>query len=224
VLEVEVLQIRHGSEDTATGKGCARKWLVLHSLRTQANQEIPMTITETVTLPQTGTYAIDASHSHVGFKVRHLVVGKTRGRFAEVDATLTVADDPLASSVEVSVPLASVDTRDAGRDEHLRSADFFDVANHPTMTFRSTGVREGENGYLVDGELTVRGITRPLTLDVSFDGSAQDPWGGERLAFTARGSLDREAFGLTWNQALETGGVLVGKKVEIEIEAEFVKQ
>lgn len=188
-----------------------------------------MSTIETSTTPATGTYAIDASHSHLGFKVRHLVVGKTRGRFAEVDATITIADEPLASTVEVTVPLASVDTRDAGRDEHLRGADFFDVANHPTMTFRSTGVRPASNGgtsddYLVDGELTVRGVTQPLTLEATFDGSARDPWGGERIAFSAKGSVDREAFGLTWNQALETGGVLVGKKVDIEIEAEFVRQ
>ena len=182
------------------------------------------TLESTTTLPATGTYGIDASHSHVGFKVRHLVVGKTRGRFAEVDATLTIADEPLASSVEVSVPLASVDTRDAGRDEHLRSEDFFDVANHPVMTFRSTGVRPDGDDYLVDGELTVRGVTKPLTLEASFDGSARDPWGGERIAFSAKGSVDREAFGLTWNQALETGGVLVGKKVDLEIEAEFVRK
>lgn len=152
------------------------------------------------------------------------MVGKTRGRFAEVDATITIADEPLASTVEVTVPLASVDTRDAGRDEHLRGEDFFDVANHPNMTFRSTGVRRDGDDYLVDGELTVRGVTQPLTLEASFDGSARDPWGGERIAFSAKGSVDREAFGLTWNQALETGGVLVGKKVDIEIEAEFVKQ
>jgi polyisoprenoid-binding protein YceI len=184
------------------------------------------TLSTTAVVPATGTYGIDASHSHVGFKVRHLVVGKTRGRFAEVDATLTIVDEPLASTVEVTVPLASVDTRDAGRDEHLRSEDFFDVANHPVMTFRSTGVRpDGASGdYLVDGELTVRGVTKPLTLEASFDGGATDPWGGERIAFTAKGSVDREAFGLTWNQALETGGVLVGKKVDIEIEAEFVRK
>ena len=175
-------------------------------------------------LPATGTYGIDASHSHVGFKVRHLVVGKTRGRFAEVDATLTIAEDPLASSVEVSVPLASVDTRDAGRDEHLRGADFFDVEQHPVMTFRSTGVRPQGDEYLLDGELTVRGVTKPITLELTFDGTARDPWGGERAAFTAKGSVDREAFGLTWNQALETGGVLVGKKVDLEIEAEFVRK
>jgi polyisoprenoid-binding protein YceI len=183
-----------------------------------------MSTIEANTLPATGTYGIDASHSHVGFKVRHLVVGKTRGRFAEVEATITVADEPLASTLEVTVPLASVDTRDAGRDEHLRGEDFFDVANHPVMTFRSTGVRADGGDYFVDGELTVRGVTKPLTLEAAFDGSATDPWGGERIAFSAKGSLDREAFGLTWNQALETGGVLVGKKVDIEIEAEFVRK
>jgi polyisoprenoid-binding protein YceI len=139
---------------------------------------------------------------------------------------VTIAPEPLESSVEVSVQLASIDTRDAGRDEHLRSADFFDTEAHPTMTFRSTGVRAtGTAGrYAVDGELTVRGITKPLTLDVTFDGVARDPWGGERAGFTATGEIDREDFGLTWNQSLETGGVLVGKKVELEIEAEVVRQ
>lgn len=187
-----------------------------------------MSVTESVAttgLPAPGTYAIDASHSHVGFKVRHLMVSKTRGRFATFDATVTVAEQPLASSVQVSVDLASIDTRDPQRDEHLRSGDFFDVAAHPTMTYRSTGVREtGAGRFAVDGELRLRGITRPLTLDVTFDGTASDPWGGERAAFTATAELDREDFGLTWNQALEAGGVLLGKKVEIEIEAELVRQ
>jgi polyisoprenoid-binding protein YceI len=186
-----------------------------------------MSVTETVTtgLPTTGTYTIDASHSHVGFKVRHLMVSKTRGRFTDFEAVVAIAEQPLESTLEVSVDLASVDTRDAQRDEHLRAADFFDVANHPTMTYRSTGVREvGAGRFAVDGELSLRGITKPLSLDVTFDGTATDPWGGERAAFTATAEIDREDFGLTWNQALETGGVLLGKKVEIEIEAELVRQ
>jgi polyisoprenoid-binding protein YceI len=186
-----------------------------------------MSVTEsTTTLPATGTYAVDASHTHVGFKVRHLMVSKVRGRFADFEGTVTIAPEPLESSVAVTVQLASIDTRDAGRDEHLRGADFFDADNHPTMSFTSTGVREaGTAGrYAVDGELTVRGITKPLTLDVTFDGTARDPWGGERAGFTAKGEIDREDFGLTWNQSLETGGVLVGKKVELEIEAEVIKQ
>ncbi|MDQ3294150.1 MAG: YceI family protein [Actinomycetota bacterium] len=180
--------------------------------------------TTQIGVPAAGTYGIDASHSHVGFKVRHLVVGKTRGRFTEVDVTAVVAEDPTASTLEVTVPLASVDTRDVGRDEHLRSADFFDVEKHPNMTFRSTAVTPvGGDRWDVAGELTVRGVTRPLTLHASFEGGVSDPWGNDRAAFTATAELDRESFGLTWNQALETGGVLVGKKIDIEIEAELVR-
>ncbi len=181
--------------------------------------------TTTVTLPATGTYAVDPAHSHVGFAVRHLMVSKVRGRFAEFDATLTIADEPLQSSVEVTVQLASIDTRDEKRDAHLRSPDFFDVERHPTMTFRSTAVREaGDGRYDVDGELTIGAASGPVTLAVTFDGAARDPWGGERVGFSARGRINREAFGLAWNQALETGGVLVGKDVDLEIESEFVKQ
>lgn len=187
-----------------------------------------MSTTQSLTttgLPAAGTYAVDVSHSHVGFRVRHLMVSKTRGRFAAFEAAVTIAEQPLESSVAVTVDLASVDTRDPGRDEHLRSADFFDVANHPTMTYRSTAVREvGDGRFAVDGELTVRGITQPLTLDVAFGGTVTDPWGGERVAFTATAEVERDVFGLTWNQALETGGLLVGKRVEIEIDAEFVRQ
>jgi polyisoprenoid-binding protein YceI len=181
--------------------------------------------TITRTAPATGTYAIDASHTHVGFKARHLVVAKVRGSFSDVAGTVVIAEDPLASSVEVTVGLASVETGDEARDGHLRSADFFDVENNPTMTFRSTGVRQvGDDRYDVDGELTVRGVTRPLTLRATFEGTATDPWGGERAIFSATGKVNREEFGLTWNQALETGGVLVGKDVDLDIEAEVVKE
>jgi polyisoprenoid-binding protein YceI len=120
--------------------------------------------------------------------------------------------------------VASIDTRDEGRDTHLRSADFFDVESHPSMTYRSTGVTPaGKGRWNVQGELTVRGTTRPVPLEVSFEGGARDPWGGERVGFTARAEINREDFGLTWNQALETGGVLVGKTVRIDIEAEGVR-
>lgn len=180
--------------------------------------------TLTSSLPATGTYAIDPSHSQVGFKVRHLVVSKVRGTFDEFDATLHVAEQPVDSSVEVTVQLASIDTRDAGRDGHLRSADFFDVENHPTMTYRSTAVREVGDGRLeVDGELTVLGVTRPLRLQATFEGVAKDPWGNTKVAFSATGKLNREEFGITWNQALESGGVLVGKDIDLEIEAQFVQ-
>jgi polyisoprenoid-binding protein YceI len=181
--------------------------------------------TTTLALPATGTYALDTSHSHVGFKVRHLVVAKVRGRFADFDGTITVAEDALDSSVTVEVRTASVDTRDETRDGHLRSADFFDVERFPVMAFRSTGVREeGEGRFAVVGDLTIGDTTRPVTLDVRFDGSAVDPWGGERIAFTAETRINREDFGLTYNQALETGGVLVGKEIDIEIDVEAVRQ
>ena len=176
-------------------------------------------------VPAAGAYGIDASHSHVGFSVRHVMVSRTKGRFADLRGQVVIAEDPLESSVEVEIDAASIDTRDEKRDEHLRSADFLDVEHHPTLTYRSRSVAPaGRDHWVVEGDLTVRGVTRSVPLDVVFEGGAQDPWGGERIGFTATAELDREAFGLTWNQALETGGVLVGKAVKIEIEAEAVRQ
>ena len=184
-----------------------------------------MTATTTAgTRPQTGTYTLDASHAHVGFKVRHLMVSKVRGGFSDVTATLTVADEPTDSSVEVSVGLASIDTRDEQRDAHLRSPDFFDVERYETMTFRSTDVRHlGRDRWELVGDLSLHGVTAPITLLATFEGSVTDPYGNDRIGFTASGELDRETFGLTWNATLETGGVVVGKQVQLEIEAEFVK-
>ena len=193
-----------------------------------------MSITESTTItrivdgtevPAAGGYALDASHSHVGLSVRHMMVSKTKGRFADVTGTVHIADDPLASSVEVEIAAASIDTRDETRDGHLRSPDFLDVEDHPTITYRSTKVtRVRDDRWNVEGELTVRGVTQPVPLEVTFEGGAKDPWGNHRIGFTAQAELDREAFGLTWNQTLETGGVLVGKQVRIEIEAEAVRQ
>ena len=176
-------------------------------------------------IPAVGTYALDASHSQVGFAVRHLMVSKTRGRFSDFAGTIDIAENPLESSVSVTIQTASIDTRDEQRDGHLRSGDFFDVEAWPTMTYQSRSVRQVGNGrYVVEGDLTVKDVTQPVALELSFEGGATDPWGGVRLGFSAKAELDREAFGLSWNQALETGGVLVGKKVTIEIEAEAVKQ
>jgi len=175
-------------------------------------------------VPAAGTYGIDASHSSVGFKVRHLMIGKTRGRFADFTADVVIAEEPTESSLAVEVQLASVDTRDAGRDEHLRGADFFDVERYETMTFRSTAIRHlGKDRWEIVGDLSLHGVTAPITLVATFEGSVTDPYGNERIGFTASGELDREAFGLTWNAALETGGVVVGKQVQLEVEAEFVK-
>jgi polyisoprenoid-binding protein YceI len=176
-------------------------------------------------VPAAGTYSLDASHSHVGFSVRHVMVSKTKGRFGDVAGTVVIADDPLESSVEVTIQAASIDTRDEKRDEHLRSGDFLDVEQFPTLVYRSRSVAPaGKGRWTVQGDLTVRGVTQPVPLEVTFEGGARDPWGGERIGFTASTELDREAFGLTWNQALETGGVLVGKTVKIDIEAEAVRQ
>lgn len=192
-----------------------------------------MSITETSTatrtvdgveVPAPGTYAIDPSHTQAGFVVRHLMVSKTRGAFTGVSGTVTVPEDVTASTVSVEIDPASVDTRDETRDGHLRSPDFFDVEQFPTITYASTGLARDGDGWALDGELTVKGVTRPVRLAVEFLGAARDPWGGSRLGFTASGELDREEWGLNWNQALETGGVLVGKKVTLEIEAELVAQ
>jgi polyisoprenoid-binding protein YceI len=176
-------------------------------------------------LPTAGSYAIDPSHSQVGFAVRHLMVAKTRGRFSDFAGTVDIGENPLESSVSVTIQAASIDTRDEQRDGHLRTGDFFEVEAYPTITYQSRSVRQtGKGQYLVEGDLTVKGVTQPVPLELTFEGGATDPWGGVRLGFSAKAELDREAFGLNWNQALETGGVLVGKKVAIEIEAEAVKQ
>lgn len=176
-------------------------------------------------LPTPGKFALDPAHSQVGFAIRHMMIAKVRGRFTSVSGTLDVAEDPAESAVEVDVDVESIDTRDEQRDGHLRSPDFFDPENHPKLTFRSTGITAGQgDSFTLNGELTVRGVTRPVNLEASFNGVAQDPWGNQRVGFDATGVVDREEFGLTWNQALETGGVLVGKEAILEIEAEFVRE
>jgi polyisoprenoid-binding protein YceI len=176
-------------------------------------------------IPAAGSYALDPSHSQVGFAVRHVMVSKTRGRFSDFAGTVEIGENPLESSVAVTIQTASIDTRDEQRDGHLRSGDFFDAEAWPTMTYESRSVRKvGEGRYIVDGDLTIKGVTKPVPLELNFEGGAADPWGGVRIGFSAKAELDREAFGLTWNQALETGGVLVGKKVSIEIEAEAIRQ
>ncbi|HEX4978868.1 MAG TPA: YceI family protein [Acidimicrobiales bacterium] len=178
-----------------------------------------------IDLPEPGTYAIDPTHSTLVVVARHLMVAKVRGYFTELDGTVTVADDPLASSVEVTVKASSIDTRDEQRDAHLASADFLDVENHPDIRFRSTGLEHaGGTSFRLSGELTIRGVTRPVVADLEYLGRTGDPWGGTRIAFEARGEIDREEFGVTWNAALETGGVVVGKKLTFEFDVEAVKQ
>jgi polyisoprenoid-binding protein YceI len=177
------------------------------------------------TLPTPGRWTIDPAHSSVEFVVRHLMVAKVRGRFAEFSGDLEVGARPEDSSVAVTIQAGSVSTGDTQRDGHLRSDDFFAVEEFPTIGFVSTGVRSlGADRYAVDGELTVRGVTRPVSLAMEYVGTARDPWGNEKAGFSASTELDREDWGLTWNQALETGGVLVGKKARIELEIEAVRE
>ena len=171
------------------------------------------------------TWNIDPTHSTVGFSVKHLMISTVRGRFSDYTATLNLDDaTPANSALEVSISTASVDTRTEQRDNHLRSPDFFDVANHPELTFKSTNIQGDVNGtFTILGDLTIRGTTRPVTLNASFEGAGKDPWGNERKAFTAMGKINREEFGLTWNQALEAGGLLVSSDVKLELEVQFVR-
>jgi polyisoprenoid-binding protein YceI len=174
-----------------------------------------------VAIPASGTFTIDPHHTTVGFVARHLMVSKVRGSFGEVSGTIAVGEDPVASSVEVTIGAASIDTRAPDRDNHLRSADFLDVEQYPALTFRSKRVahRSGAE-FAVVGDLTIRGVTKEVELAVEFDGVVRNPWGQEVIGFTATTEIDREEFGITWNQALETGGVLVGRKVKVEISAQ----
>jgi polyisoprenoid-binding protein YceI len=174
-------------------------------------------------LPAPGYWEIDSSHSSVDAVVRHLGLSKVRATFAAFTGGIDVAERPEDSSVRVDIDAASVDTREPARDEHLRSPDFLHVAAHPTIAFRSTRVRGSGRRWQVEGDLTVAGTSRPVTLDVTFEGLETDPWGGHRAAFSATAELDREAFGLTWNQVLESGGLLVGKKVRIDLDVELVR-
>lgn len=170
-----------------------------------------------------GTWTADLAHSHVGFSVRHMVVSKVRGSFQKFDVTLDIADDPLQSSVEATIDLASINTGDEARDNHVRSGDFFDIEQYPTMVFKSTGVRPDGSDYKLDGELTVKGVTKPVTLEVEFNGVTTDPWGGTRAGFSAEGEVNRNDFGISYNSVLETGGVLIGEKLKVAIEIEAVK-
>lgn len=171
------------------------------------------------------TWTIDAAHTSVEFAVKHLMIATVKGRFGEVAGTLTVqGDDASTAKVEATIDTRSIDTRSEQRDTHLRSADFFDVETHPKILFRSTKVeRTGKSSLKMTGDITIRGVTKPITLDVTEEGRAKDPWGGERAVFSATGKLRRGDFGLTWNQALETGGVLVGDDIKLAIDVEFVK-
>ena len=176
------------------------------------------------------TWQLDPAHSSVEFSVKHMMMTTVRGRFKDVKATLTADEEhPEGCCVEVEIDVASIDTGVPDRDAHLRSADFFDAERYPKITFRSTRVEgrprpeEGDR-FRVVGDLTIRDTTTEVTLDCEFEGRGTDPWGKERAGFNAKAEIDRREWGLKWNQAIETGGVLVANKVRIEAEVQFVKQ
>ncbi len=165
------------------------------------------------------TYTIDTSHSSADFSVRHMMVSNVKGSFGKTTGTIVYdAKNLAASSVDATIDATSINTRNEQRDNHLRSADFFDVAQFPTIEFVSTGVRYQDGDFLVDGDLTIHGVTKPVTFELEFGGFGTDPYGNYKAGATATGVINREDFGLTWNAALETGGVLVGKDVTITLD------
>jgi len=173
----------------------------------------------------TNRWDIDVGHSALHFFVRHMLISKVHGRFAKWSGSLQFDEQDLTRSrVDVRVETASIDTQVADRDTHLKSPDFLDVAKYPEMTFRSKRIEKKGEAYRVVGDLDLHGVTREVVLEAEFAGTGKDPWGNQRAGFSATASLDRREFGLVWNAALETGGVLVGEKVEVSIELEAVKQ
>lgn len=185
-------------------------------------------MSQTAVAPTTalsGRYQLDPSHSRLGFVARHAMIAKVRGEFEDFEGTLEIdAEEPTRSTAEVHIKAASITTHDAKRDEHLRSGDFLDTENQPELVFRSTAVDQidGET-FRVTGDLTIRGVTNPVTVDITFGGAATDPFGYDRIGFEGSTVVDRKDWGLTWNAALETGGFLVGDKVTLEVDISAVK-
>ncbi len=187
------------------------------------------TVQEQVSNTGTTIWKLDPNHSLVEFSAKHMMITTVKGRFGSVSGSIVVDEkNPDRSRVEAEIDAATLDTRTEQRDQHLRSADFLDVANHPTITFRSRKVegtsREPGDEFKIVGDLTIRGTTREVTLNAVYEGRGNDLWGGERISFSATGKIDRRDFGLTWNQALETGGLLVGNDIKISIEVQAVRQ
>jgi polyisoprenoid-binding protein YceI len=179
-----------------------------------------------VEYPAVGTYVIDPSHSELGFAVRHLAVSKVRGRLSKFEGTLELAEDPTRSKATLTIDATSVDTREETRDNHLRTNDFFDVENHPSWTFTSTSIEaESPTEFKVVGDLTIRGVTKPVTLEVTYEGVVQDPWGNQRVGFSASTSINRDEFGVSFGAVADaSGSILLAKKVDIQIELEAVLQ
>lgn len=180
------------------------------------------TLTSAGTTLQTGVWNIDPAHSTIGFSVKHMMIATVRGRFAEFSGAITAGDDG-ALAITGLVQAGTIDTNEPQRDEHLRSADFFDTANHPEIRFASTRVMPSSDGLTIVGDLTIKGMTHQVELDADVNGSGVDPWGNQRFALEAKGQINRKDFGLTWNQVLEAGGVLVGEKITITLDLSTVR-
>jgi polyisoprenoid-binding protein YceI len=181
-----------------------------------------MTITaEAIPGYRTGTWTVDQAHTEIGFSVRHLAISKVKGVFERFDATVTAASNPAESSVVVSIDVTSINTKNAERDKHLRTNDFFSPDEYPTIEFRSTALRQEGDELLVDGELTIKGVTKPITLRGEFGGIATDPWGNTKAAASGKAVINRHDFGVSWNAPLETGGFLLGDEVTLTIDAQF---
>lgn len=180
--------------------------------------------TDDIELPAPGRWELDPGHAEVGFIGRHFGITKVRGRFTGVTGVLHMTDDPADARLEVTIDMGSVSSGDQARDDHLRSDDLFDVERYPTASFVSTSVAPAGTTAVVTGDLTIRGVTRSVDLDVEYLGHAEDPWGNHRAVFSATATIDREDWGLTWNMVLEAGGLLVSKEIRLEIEAELIQQ
>lgn len=176
-----------------------------------------------VELPTAGAWRLDPGHAEVAFSGRHFMLTRIRGRFVDVEASVTIAREPADSSVQATIDMASVDSGSTERDDHLRSQDFFDVEQWPTATFRSTDVTWSADRGTVTGDLTIRDTAHPITFEVEFLGGVVDPWDNQRAIFSAHARIDREDWGLTWNQVLESGGLLVSKQIDIDLEVELVR-
>jgi polyisoprenoid-binding protein YceI len=171
-------------------------------------------------------WIIDTAHSEIGFKVKHLMISNIKGRFTQYDASIyTTGDDFMTAEIDCWIDVSSVDTNDQGRDKHLRSADFFDADNFPQISFVKNSVEnvDGDGSYELWGDLTIKGISKKIKLDVEFGGIVKDPWGNEKAVFTINGKVNRKDWGLNWNAALETGGILVGEEVRINCELQLMR-
>ncbi len=171
-----------------------------------------------------GTWNVDTAHSEVSFVIRHMMVSKVRGRFDDFEGTIVTAENPLDSSATATIQLTSISTANSQRDDHVRSADFFDVEHHPTMTYRSTGIRGDGDQLIVDGELTLRGVTKLVPLSLEVNGFGPDPFGGTRAGLSATGEINRSDFGVSYNGPIPGGGVALGEKVTLTIEIEAILQ